>query len=237
MARKTNSLKYNFNLKKLCTPSFIYFIISLFGLVLLGLQNLTNDDTISELCYIKMALNDNSPGKGAIQLSFTGQHRCIPLNNDIYNNINKYKGYIVYSTGKFKTYNYKENKLETNVNAITINDSLPVIDLTNKKKCKTVFGVISDREEKHRTVSAGAFHTVLSNVNDKNRVYINSIGEGAIWIVNTEGNLENGDYIQCSNVSGLGEKQEENYICNHTVAKITCDCNFELNSSDNKYLK
>ena len=45
MARKTNSLKYNFNLKKLCTPSFIYFFISLFGLVLLGLQNLTNDDT------------------------------------------------------------------------------------------------------------------------------------------------------------------------------------------------
>ena len=29
MARKTNSLKYNFNLKKLCTPSFIYFAISL----------------------------------------------------------------------------------------------------------------------------------------------------------------------------------------------------------------
>jgi len=50
MARKTNSLKrnnffYNFNLKKLCTPSFIYFIISLFGLALLGLQNLNNNDT------------------------------------------------------------------------------------------------------------------------------------------------------------------------------------------------
>ena len=45
MARKSNSLKYNFNLKKLCTPSFIYFIISLFALVVLGLQNLNNNDT------------------------------------------------------------------------------------------------------------------------------------------------------------------------------------------------
>jgi len=48
MVKKSSTIKHQFNLKKLCTPSFIYFIISLFGLVLLGLQNLTNDD--NSLC-------------------------------------------------------------------------------------------------------------------------------------------------------------------------------------------
>lgn len=48
MVKNSSTIKHQFNLKKLCTPSFIYFIISLFGLVLLGLQNLTNDD--NSLC-------------------------------------------------------------------------------------------------------------------------------------------------------------------------------------------
>lgn len=48
MVKKSSTIKHQFNLKKLCTPSFIYFIISLFGLVLLGLQNLTNGD--NSLC-------------------------------------------------------------------------------------------------------------------------------------------------------------------------------------------
>jgi hypothetical protein len=48
MVKKSPTIKHKFNLKKLCTPSFIYFIISLFGLTLMGLQNLTNDD--NSLC-------------------------------------------------------------------------------------------------------------------------------------------------------------------------------------------
>ena len=49
MARKRASkIKHNFNLKKLCTPSFIYFAISLFALLVIGLQNLSTDD--NSLC-------------------------------------------------------------------------------------------------------------------------------------------------------------------------------------------
>ena len=48
MVKKSPTIKHKFNLRKLCTPSFIYFIISLFGLTLMGLQNLTNDD--NSLC-------------------------------------------------------------------------------------------------------------------------------------------------------------------------------------------
>lgn len=39
-----NKLKYSFDLKKICTPSMIYFVISAFALALLGIQNLNGDD-------------------------------------------------------------------------------------------------------------------------------------------------------------------------------------------------
>ena len=166
--------------------------------------------------------------------NFTGQHRCVPNNINYYNNIDDYIGLIVYATGDYKTYNTNTDVLHTDNNAITINDSLPIIELTNKKKDKAIFGIISDKKEENRHYSAGVFCTPISNKNDEKRLYINSVGEGAIWIVNTNGNLENGDYIQSSNVIGMGEKQHDDLLHNYTVAKITCNCNFDINSTKYK---
>ena len=59
----------------------------------------------------------------AMNISFTGQHRCVPLNIDYYNNVENYIGYIVCATGKYKTYIYDKDILETKKNAITVNDS------------------------------------------------------------------------------------------------------------------
>ena len=61
---------------------------------------------------------------------------------------------------------------------------------------------------------------------DKNRLYINGIGEGGIWVCNTNGNFENGDYIQSSNVTGYGEKQDDDLLHNYSVGKITMDVDF-----------
>jgi len=36
--------KYKLNLKKLCTPSFLYFMISSIALLILGVQNVLNKD-------------------------------------------------------------------------------------------------------------------------------------------------------------------------------------------------
>jgi hypothetical protein len=58
------------------------------------------------------------------------------------------------------------------------------------------------------------------------RVYINSVGEGAMWVVNTNGPLESGDYITTSNVAGYGQRQDDDVLHNYTVAKITMDCDF-----------
>ena len=62
------------------------------------------------------------------------------------------------------------------------------------------------------------------------RLIVNSVGEGAIWVCNSNGNIENGDYITSSDHLGYGEKQDDDLLHNYTVAKATIGCNFELDS-------
>ena len=52
------------------------------------------------------------------------------------------------------------------------------------------------------------------------------MGEGAIWVCNEQGNLDNGDYITTSSIPGYGMKQNSESLCNYTVAKVTQDVNF-----------
>ena len=59
-----------------------------------------------------------------------------------------------------------------------------------------------------------------------NRAVVNSLGEGAMWVANTNGNLVSGDYITTSNVAGYGQRQDDDILHNYTVAKITMDCDF-----------
>jgi hypothetical protein len=96
--------------------------------------------------------------------------------------------------------------------------------VTSDKKC---FGVISASEDPEtRTVLYGAWGSVAEKEKGDTRVYINSVGEGAIWVTNINGPLESGDYITTSNVAGYGMKQESDSLKNYTVAKITMDCDF-----------
>jgi hypothetical protein len=93
------------------------------------------------------------------------------------------------------------------------------------KKC---FGVISASEDpEERSDAFGSFVSVTEKEKGDTRVYINSVGEGAIWVSNIGGNLEAGDYITTSNVVGYGQKQTDDVLHNYTVAKITMDCDFE----------
>ena len=146
-----------------------------------------NNTNIRITGYIHSGFNNNNYSYFGKTMNFTGQHRCVPENIDCYNNVDNYIGLIVYATGEYKTYSNFEEKLTTDKEAITINDSLPIIDLSNKKKQKSVFGIISEKEEEERAYQAGAFHTPMPNINDDKRLYINSLGAGAIWLVNTNG--------------------------------------------------
>ena len=163
-------------------------------------------------------------------LTFTGQHRII-LNENINTTS---KGLIVSSTGKYINL---DNSLNT-----TINESLPICNISNIDNDKKVFGVISDKEDTNdnRTYDAGAFVTPFKKANkNEQRMFINSLGEGAVWICNKNGNIENGDYISSSSVPGYGMKQtlNEEVLTRYTVAKITCDCDFSLTKIAKQKLK
>ena len=161
----------------------------------------------------------------AIQDSFTGFHRCF-TNDTLYNNNielfrNTYVGRLVISSGMISTAieNNGEYDIKYNKDGITIQDALPYFQLSRKKKDKRILGVLGDP-------TRISYHY--------ERMIINSIGEGGIWICNANGNIENGDYIQSSDYLGYGEKQDDDLLHNYTVAKATIDCDFELNTD--KYI-
>ena len=60
----------------------------------------------------------------------------------------------------------------------------------------------------------------------KKRVYVNSVGEGGIWVCSANGSFTNGDFITSSNVPGYGMRQDNYIRKNYTVGKITMDCDF-----------
>jgi hypothetical protein len=155
---------------------------------------------------------------------------------------NNYKGRIVISTGKIKTdisrkipkeeevdngnrpINYEETKNENpNVewyslidkDGITIEDAIPIVQLCKIRKDKRVYGVLG---------------SPTRSTNNKGRLIVNSVGEGAICVCNCNGNIENGDYIQSSDILGYGEKQDDDLLHNYSVAKAVMDCTFELDS-------
>jgi hypothetical protein len=57
---------------------------------------------------------------------------------------------------------------------------------------------------------------------------VHSVGEGGILVCNSNGKIENGDYITSSDYLGYGEKQDDDILHNYTVAKSTMDCDFIL---------
>lgn len=157
-----------------------------------------------------------SPIVGA--LDFTGQHRSLPKNGAIEDYESKV-GLIVASSGDYQK--------------IEINEALPFVELSNSRNQKNVYGVISNIEDPNsntREYVMGAFGTSTEKQENDNRLIINSLGEGGIWITNINGNLENGDYITTCEIPGYGMKQDDDLLHNYTVAKITCDCDFDLQS-------
>ena len=164
-----------------------------------------------------------SHGGGVI--SFTGQHRCEDTNDEL--DIQQV-GLIVVSTGEYNNFTTETNHKPT------INEALPKVALSFKRNQKTVFGVLSDKEDEgnDREFAQGRFVSILPKNDDVDRLIINSIGEGAVWICNINGNLENGDYITTCEIPGYGMLQDDDLLHNYTVAKITQDCDFDL---DNPY--
>jgi hypothetical protein len=182
----------------------------------------TSYDTDSRTSTNLVAYLSSSTNVGAID--FTGQHRNF-IDGVPYTEYDSLEGLIV-SANKNKYFDIDED-LTTGANAIQISQSLPLVSLSTKEKDKACFGVISGSEDpEKREYSQGSFVSVVQKQKGDKRAFINSVGEGAMWVVNTGGALESGDYITTSNVAGYGQGQDDDILHNYTVAKITMDCDF-----------
>ena len=196
----------------------------------LGTQNTTISTTSNKLYFTVQgggginglsvpAYIDDGYTEGNDKMNFTGQHRCF-----IQNEFSDMIGLIVSSTGNYININNSLSPM--------INESLPICEITNLPNDKSVFGVISEKEDTNitRTYKPSNFVSVKQKTNtNEQRYHINSIGEGGVWITNKNGpTIENGDYITTSTIPGYGQKQSTDQLCNYTVAKITCGCNFSI---------
>ncbi len=169
--------------------------------------------------FLKGYLDDTYVG----EINFTGQHRSKPSVGSLDDYTDKV-GQIVIADGTYD--NFHDSLNETTPN---INEALPKVVLSSQEKDKRVFGVISDKEDPNgntRNYSSGIFKTAYPIEEGDHRLIINSLGEGAILVSNYNGNLENGDYITTSPITGIGMKQDDDLLHNYTVAKITQDEDF-----------
>ena len=151
-------------------------------------------------------------------IAFTGQHKSYSGNPNIKtdDNLDNYVGLIIKSLGIYRN---------DETDDITINNAWPVFSLCNSNNDKSVYGVITNRSD-----SSIANDNVNTGFNNGmyGKLRINSLGEGSLWVCNKNGSLDNGDYISSTTVTGYGGKQSDDLLHNYTVAKITCDCNFDL---------
>ena len=164
------------------------------------------------------------PNGSNVRMNFTGQHRTFIKGVPFSKALDK-EGLIVSANND--TYIKMSDGIAYGANAITINECLPVVTLSQTANDKACFGVISLSEDPEtREEAAGAFVSIIDKEMGDTRIFVNSVGEGGIWITNKNGTLESGDYVTTSTIPGYGVKQEDDILHNYTVAKITMNCNF-----------
>ena len=179
--------------------------------------NVVRNGTLTSAGWIQDGLTN-------VQMNFTGQHRTFVKDTPTNQLVDK-EGLIV--SADQNEFIKMSGGVAYGKDAITINESLPLVSLSTKSNDKKCFGVLSTTEDPEtRKEVYGNFASNMHKEVGDTRVYVNSVGEGAIWVANTNGTLESGDYITTSNVVGYGMKQDDDILHNYTVAKILMDCDF-----------
>ena len=162
--------------------------------------------------------------------SFTGHHLCVMKKLELQE---IKKGMIVSSMDDIC--NFETGRDFTSKESIRVSNAVPMVELCKKEKNKRVYGVFAgilevDEEGWTYANTESGQMTFQENLGDDEvRVAINSIGEGAILVVNSGGNIEGGDYLCSSLINGYCQKQNDDLLHNYTVAKSVIDCKFELN--------
>ena len=182
-----------------------------------------------KVCGVVLDQNTN------VQMNFTGQHRTFVKDTPTNQLVDK-EGLIV--SADQNEFVKMSGGVVCGNEAITINESLPLVSLSTKANDKKCFGVLSTTEDPEtRKEVYGNFASSMEKEEGDTRVYVNSVGEGAVWVTNINGILESGDYITTSNVAGYGMKQNDDILHNYTVAKILMDCDFNAVTQPKRIIK
>lgn len=161
----------------------------------------------------------------------------VPDDPEIKTNLTEYVGLIVSSNDTGYTSYYRRVKY-TEIDAIRICEALPNCKLSTIDNDKAVFGVITNQENDNYFDADGEpLYDNVDNGFEKSlfdKIRVNSVGEGSIWVTNINGNIENGDYITSSIIPGYGKTQNDDLLHNYTVGKSTMSCDFDINSTSYK---
>ncbi len=102
----------------------------------------------------------------------------------------------------------------------SISSTLVSVELADRPMDKRVFGVFvaeQDLPEDHwYTPGEGERFAA-----------VNALGEGAVWVTDVNGPIENGDYITTSAVPGYGQKQDDDFLHSYTVGKVLGDVDWD----------
>jgi hypothetical protein len=163
----------------------------------------------------------------SVKLAFTGQHPCQIRNASHAHIKENLVGLIVVADRS--EYVCMSGGIARGKDAITINEALPIVSLATSDRDPRAFGVVSAAEDpESRQDAYGSFVTPFPKERGDTRAYINSVGEGAIWVADFGTHLRSGDYITTTAViPGYGARQGDDVLRAHTVAKITMDCDFD----------
>ncbi len=154
-------------------------------------------------CFAAGSLRDFfAGGPGTNFFPFTGSHEVI-LSEELPEDI--LPGMIVSLTGYVEK-RYKED------GSVSLSSTMPEITISVKDKDKAVFGVFISEDQ----------HTEDHWLKKEVRVgTVNALGEGRVWVCNSNGGIEAGDYLTTSFVPGYGQKQKDDLLHNYTLGKAT----------------
>jgi hypothetical protein len=158
---------------------------------------------------------------------FTGQHptNCLDIS---FAEVDQHVGELVATADQgYTMYDPSGNQI-TGQKAIFITSATPITKRTTIDKDPNVFGVVTNTFNGYLD-NSGNFEPYTSTTFTTNlfgRIMVNSIGEGAIWVTNYNGSVQNGDYLCSCPIPGLSRKQDDKKLWNYTVAKATMSCDF-----------
>jgi hypothetical protein len=114
-------------------------------------------------------------------------------------------GLIVAATGTAQ-------KRHNSDGSVNLSSTLPTVKLADRANDKAVFGVLVSET----TLPEDHWYEAAEG---ERFASVNALGEGRVWVSNSNGAIEAGDYITTSAIPGYGQKQHDDLLHSYTLGK------------------